>query len=89
MQYERLYADPSGENHFEQALFKLDEADYRLRRQWSSSRTLCKPARCNLSDCLRAGPGEYLPAAAPIYLLPGGSTRSVRERRKKADFRPR
>ena len=29
MQYEGLYADPSGETHFEQVLLKLDEADYR------------------------------------------------------------
>jgi hypothetical protein len=29
MQYERLYADPSGETHFEQVSLKLDEADYR------------------------------------------------------------
>lgn len=28
MQYERLYADPSGETHFDKVLLKLDEADY-------------------------------------------------------------
>ncbi len=29
MQYERLYADTSGETHFEQVPLKLDEADHR------------------------------------------------------------
>jgi hypothetical protein len=29
MQYERIYADPSGKTHFEQISLKLDEADYR------------------------------------------------------------
>jgi Cupin domain len=29
MQYERIYADTSGETHFEQVPLKLDEADYR------------------------------------------------------------
>ena len=29
MRYERLYADPSGETHFEQVPLKFDEADYR------------------------------------------------------------
>jgi hypothetical protein len=29
MQYERLYADQSGETHFERVVLNLDEADYR------------------------------------------------------------
>ena len=29
MRYERLYADPGGETHFETAALTLDEADYR------------------------------------------------------------
>ncbi len=76
MRYERLFADPSGETHFEEVVLKLDEADYRPPAPMvfvSHAFASRLAAICQIAA--RLGRREYLPAAAPVLPLPGGTAR--------------